>query len=149
MRTLSEAGVPVAVNAAPVIPGLNDEEIPAILRAAREHGASWASYTILRLPGAVEGLFLGWLKREMPERASKIVTRLRDMRGGALSESHFGKRMKGQGEFAGTIRQLFRVQARACAFREDEVAFDLTRFTRRRAAPQGDLFESGEGRPAR
>ncbi len=140
MRTLSDAGIPVAVNTAPVIPGLNDEEIPALLRAAREAGARWASYTILRLPGAVEGLFLDWLQREMPARASKIENRLRAMRGGELSEARFGKRMRGEGEFAGAIRQLFRVEARRCGFQEGTFAFDTSVFTRPPANGQGELF---------
>ncbi len=139
VRALAMAGIPVTVNVAPIIPGLNDEEIPAILASAAEHGASAASYTILRLPGAVEGLFLGWLEREMPARASKIITRIRDMRGGALHEGRFGKRMRGEGEFAGTIRQLFQVYCRKYGLVREEFAFDETKF-RRDPPVQGDLF---------
>jgi len=141
VRALAEAGIPVTVNVAPIIPGLNDEEIPALLKLAAENGASSASYTILRLPGAVEGLFLGWLERELPGKASKIIARLKDMRGGALHERRFGKRMRGEGEIAGAIRQLFQVNCRRYGLTREEFAFDETKF--RKAPPaQGDLFGS-------
>jgi DNA repair photolyase len=139
IRALARAGVPVAVNIAPVIPGLNDAEIPAILRAAANHGATRASYTMLRLPGAVAELFLGWLEREMPDRAGKIVNRLKDVRGGELSESRFGKRMRGDGEIASAIRQLFGVQRRALGYTDAAFEFDTSAF-RAGPAPQGELF---------
>jgi DNA repair photolyase len=99
------------VSLAPVIPGLTDHEIPEILRAAAEHGASWASWLLLRLPGTVEGIFTRWLAETLPERSGKVLNRLRHLRGGALNDSRFGRRMRGQGVFAEQIRGLF---ATAC-----------------------------------
>ena len=81
IRVLADAGVPVGVNVAPIIPGLTDEEVPAILKAAREAGATSAGRTIVRLPYAVKPLFLEWLEREFPLRAPKVIARLRDIRG--------------------------------------------------------------------
>jgi len=108
---LARCGVPVGVNVAPVVPGLTDEEIPAILSAARDHGATSASYILLKLPGAVEPLFLDWLNRSLPLRAGKIVSRIQDTRGGRLNDSRFGLRMTGAGEIAGAIGTLFALRA--------------------------------------
>ncbi len=112
IEELAKAGVTVGVNVAPIIPALTDEEIPAILKAASEHGASSAGYILLRLPGAVEPLFLDWVKRVLPERAPKIINRIRETRNGALSEMAFGKRMRGEGETADAINRLFVLYAK-------------------------------------
>ncbi|MEW6509442.1 MAG: PA0069 family radical SAM protein [Bacteroidota bacterium] len=109
IETLARNGIPVGVNAAPIIPGLTDEELPAILREAAAHGAKTAGYILVRLPGAVEPLFLDWLQREFPERAPKVLSRIRDTRSGALSDARFGSRMRGEGEIADTVRSLFRL----------------------------------------
>ncbi|MGL4511772.1 MAG: PA0069 family radical SAM protein [Lacipirellulaceae bacterium] len=108
---LVEGGVPVHVVAAPVIPGLNDHELPAILAAAREAGASSASYTLLRLPGSVREVFLEWLARCEPRRATRVATLLRGVREGGLSSSRFGERMSGVGPYAAQIARTFRVFA--------------------------------------
>jgi DNA repair photolyase len=107
IRALADAGVPVSVNVAPIIPGLTDEEVPAIMKAARDAGASGAGMTIVRLPHAVEPLFLEWLARELPERSSKVLARLRDVRGGGLTDPRFGTRHSGEGEIAAMIAGLF------------------------------------------
>ncbi len=107
IHMLSENNIPVGVNIAPVIPGLNDEEIPAILKEAAANGAYSAGHSILRLPYSVKDLFVDWLKREFPGKASKVINRIRDTRGGKLNESQLGKRMSGEGEFAETIHRLF------------------------------------------
>ena len=86
IATLHEAGVPAGVNLAPLIPGLNDEEVPRILEAAAANGAQWANYIMVRLPGAVKPLFIDWLQRNMPGRASKIISRLQAVRDGELSD---------------------------------------------------------------
>ncbi|MCI0456367.1 MAG: PA0069 family radical SAM protein [Gemmataceae bacterium] len=112
VRELASAGVPVGVLVAPVIPGLNDHEIPAILQAASEAGARHAGYTILRLPHAVAGLFEGWLEQHFPERKDKVLGRIREMRGGQLNDPHFGTRMRGEGVLADAIRDLFRLARR-------------------------------------
>lgn len=123
---LAKAGIPVGVNAAPIIPGLTDEELPSILKAAAEQGATTAGYILIRLPGAVKPLFLEWLKRELPDRAVKIINRIKDTRNGLLSDPKFGRRMTGDGEVARTIQALFDIHAakynlepRFCGLRTD------------------------------
>lgn len=112
IRLLAEAGVPVNVMVAPIVPGLTDEEIPAILNAAAEAGARTAGFTIVRLPYAVAPLFEDWLARHFPTRKEKILSRIRTMRGGKLNDSTFGLRMRGDGIFAEQIRRVFEVGAR-------------------------------------
>ncbi len=109
VRDLSQAGVPVGVMVAPIIPGLNDAEIPAVLEAARDAGARTAAYTMLRLPYQVKTVFLDWLRREYPLRAGRVEAEIRRMRDGELNDSRFGKRFKGEGERAEQIGRLFRV----------------------------------------
>jgi DNA repair photolyase len=111
IETLARSGIPVGVNVAPVIPGLTDEELPAILKAAAEHGALSAGYIMLRLPGAVKSLFINWLERELPLRAGKVLHRIRETRHGELSDARFGSRLKGEGEIAETIDKLFTLHA--------------------------------------
>lgn len=112
MRDLTDAGVPVRVMTAPIIPGLNDSEIPALLAAAAEAGAKHAAYTILRLPYAVKPIFLEWLEREEPLKRDRVVGQIESVRDGQLNSSNFGERMRGTGEIAEQIKQTFRVFAR-------------------------------------
>lgn len=112
IETLSAAGIPVAVNVAPVIPGLTDEEVPAILAAAAAAGATSAGYITVRLPGPVEPLFRAWLERTVPERAQKVLNRLRSHRGGALNDARFGHRMRGSGPWAELLGRVFTVACR-------------------------------------
>jgi DNA repair photolyase len=112
LRELASAGVPCGVFVAPIIPALNDHEVPAILQAAREAGASAASYTVVRLPWGVEEQFEAWLREHRPERAERVLNRLRSLRSGKLSDSRFGRRMRGTGLFAEQIAALFRSAAR-------------------------------------
>lgn len=112
IEVLTAAGVPVNVMVAPIIPGLTDEEVPAILDAAAAAGARTAGFTIVRLPLAVAPLFEDWLERHFPSRKKKILDRLRHMRSGKLNDPNFGSRMRGEGIFAEQIRQMFKVSAR-------------------------------------
>lgn len=104
---VAAAGVPVSVMVAPIIPGLNDHEIPAILEAAAAAGATGAGWVFLRLPGAVAGLFERWLDEHYPERKEKVLNRLRSLRGGRLNDPRFGSRMRGEGTWAEQIAALF------------------------------------------
>jgi DNA repair photolyase len=104
---LAEHGVPSGVIISPVIPGLTDHEIPAILARAREAGASFAAFTMLRLPHGVAALFEAWLGEHLPDRKEKVLGRLRQLRGGCLTDSRFGHRMSGDGAFADLTAQLF------------------------------------------
>jgi DNA repair photolyase len=112
IETLVKAGVPVGVLVAPVIPGLTDHELPAILKTAASAGATFAGYTPLRLPGAVAPLFEQWLVHHFPDRKEKILNRIRSIRGGKLNDANFNTRMVGQGEFADGIANLFAVGCR-------------------------------------
>jgi DNA repair photolyase len=104
---LNAAGVPAGVMVAPVIPGLNDHEIPAILARAREAGARFAGYVVLRLPFGVKTLFEEWLERHFPDRKTRVLGRIAQMRGGRLNDPRFGTRMRGEGPLASLIDELF------------------------------------------
>jgi DNA repair photolyase len=110
---LREAGVPVGVMVAPVIPGLTDHEMPGILTACAKVGAQFAGYTIMRLPFAVAPLFERWLDEYFPERKAKVLSRIRSVRGGdRLSDPRWGTRIKGEGIFAEQIARLFQMSCR-------------------------------------
>ena len=111
---LADAGIPTAVMVAPVIPGLTDEEMPRILAAAAAAGARSASWIFVRLPHPVDGLFLDWLGRHLPDRRDRVVRRIRETRGGSgrLSDARFGRRMRGEGEYARQLAALFAASAR-------------------------------------
>jgi DNA repair photolyase len=106
---LAAAGVPVGVMTAPIIPGLNDREIPAILEAAKAAGAGTASYTLLRLPLAVRPIFEEWLTRNCPDKADRVLSLIRSTRDGKMNDSQFGRRKRGQGLYAEQIEQTFKV----------------------------------------
>jgi DNA repair photolyase len=112
VRELSAAGIPVMVMTAPIIPALNDHEIPKLLEAAAEAGAVGAGYVFVRLPYQNKALFLDWLKREYPERAAHVVSQLMEARDGKLSDSAFGRRMRGTGVRADQIARTFKMFAR-------------------------------------
>lgn len=112
IRTLTDAGVPVRVLTAPIIPGLNDHEIPELLGAAARAGAIAAGYTVVRLPLSVEPIFVEWLERHRPGERDKVLGRIREFRGGELYRSKFGERMRGSGAAAARLSQLFAVASR-------------------------------------
>jgi DNA repair photolyase len=112
MRELSAAGVRVVVMTAPIIPGVNDMEMPALLQAAAAAGATGAGYVLLRLPWQNKGIFEDWLAREFPQRAEKVEGLVRGTRGGRLYSAAWGSRMRGEGEIAAQIGRTFEVFAR-------------------------------------
>jgi DNA repair photolyase len=116
LKELSDAGIPTMVLIAPVIPGLTDHEMPAILAAAREAGALGAGYTMLRLPHGLPELFTTWLEQHYPEKKEKILSRVRDLHGGKMSGPRFGDRMRGQGLIAETVKQVFVVTKKKLGF---------------------------------
>ena len=120
MELLAKAGVPVGIGIAPIIPGLNDTDIPGLLKEARRRGASYAFHTLLRLPGSVKDVFFHRLKEQLPLRAARIEHRIREVRNGALSESRFGRRHHGQGPYWESIERLWDVWTRRAGFHEDE-----------------------------
>jgi DNA repair photolyase len=107
VKTLSESGIPVGVMTAPIIPGLNESEIPQLLEAIKDAGAIRAYYILLRLPLTVEPVFLEWLNRVRPNHEEKVLGRIRQVRGGKLNSSAWGERMLGQGVIAEQIRSMF------------------------------------------
>jgi len=109
---LSAAGIPVHVMVAPVIPGLNDSEIPAILNASADAGATSASHILVRLPHSVKDIFRDWLAVHRPDQAEKVLSRLAAARDGKLNDVRFGRRMRGTGPMAEQIASLFAVTAR-------------------------------------
>ena len=130
VRALADAGVPVRVMTAPIIPGLNDSEIPALLAAAAEAGATAAGYTMLRLPWSVRPVFLDWLSRVRPLAREKVEHLIRDVRGGELNSSEWRERMRGTGVIADQIAQLFKVCRRRSGLDGALPDYDLTLFRR-------------------
>jgi len=118
IEELSAAGVPVIALTAPLIPGLTDHEVPALLDAAAKAGARDAGYVLLRLPHAVAPLFEAWLERHAPGHKEKVLGRLRELRGGKLYDATFGKRMTGEGPLAEQMKALFEVSRRRAGFPE-------------------------------
>lgn len=130
MKMLAEAGVAVGVMAAPMIPGLNDSELPNILEAAKAAGAESAGYVMLRLPMTVEPVFLEWLQRTQPEKREKIEGRIKETRAGRLNSSAWGERMRGTGEMSQQIRNLFRIFSRKHGFDAGLTPLDCSQFRR-------------------
>jgi DNA repair photolyase len=118
IRALSEAGVPVAVMVAPVIPGLNDNEIERILEAAYEAGARQAGYVMLRLPLEIKSLFREWLASEFPDRAKRVIKLVQSLHGGRDYEAEFGLRQRGRGPFAEHIAARFRLALKRLGMNE-------------------------------
>lgn len=144
MARLHQAGVPVGVLFAPLIPAINDHELERVLEASRQAGATQAGYVLLRLPNELKQLFADWLDSHFPDRAAHVHSLLRQMRGGALNDSQFGRRMRGQGVFADLYSQrLKRICARLGLNRE-RLALNTTAFRPPRSgtadSPQMPLF---------
>ncbi|HET6567745.1 MAG TPA: PA0069 family radical SAM protein [Rhodothermales bacterium] len=139
IRELAEHGIPVGVNVAPIIPGLTDEEMPAILKAAADHGAQYAGYTIVRLPGAVESLFGRWIHETFPDRANKVMARIRSIRGDDLGGRTFGRRMRGDGVWAELLNELFHATCTRSGLNQREHKLALHHF-RHLTPGQTELF---------
>jgi DNA repair photolyase len=129
IRGLSEAGVPVAVMVAPIVPGLTDSEIERILEAARDAGASEAGYVLLRLPLELKDVFREWLAEAFPDRADRVIGLLRSMHGGKDYVAKFGERQKGRGPYADQIALRFRLALKRLRLNERRHALRLDLFT--------------------
>jgi DNA repair photolyase len=147
IRTLAEAGIPVGVSIAPVIPFVTEQDMERVLEACAEAGASNASYIVLRLPWEVAPLFKDWLSAHFPDRADRVMSRVRDMRGGKDYDSDFSTRMKGEGLWADLLKQRFHNAARRLGLNErDRGILDMSHFKRgepvkpQRDNPQLNLF---------
>jgi DNA repair photolyase len=140
IRTLAEAGIPVGVSVSPQIPFIN-EDLEQVLAAAWEAGARSAFYTVLRLPWEINALFQEWLRLHFPDRAERVMARVRDMRGGRDYDADFATRMKGSGLWADLIRQRFRQACRRHGFNLDRHALDASGFRSPSPSGQRALFE--------
>ncbi len=136
IEELTKAGVPVFVMVAPVIPALNEHELPALLKAAAEAGAVGAGYTVVRTNGAVQDVFRAWLQQHFPDRAAKVIAQISAAHGGRMNDTDFGRRMKGEGAFAENIRRVFQVMRRR--YFADRVLPELDR-TQFKVPPEGQL----------
>jgi DNA repair photolyase len=112
VEALAKAGVPVRVLAAPMIPGLTDHELPAIIKASANAGATGVHFIPLRLPFALKELFDTWLATHFPDRREKVLHRIREIRGGRLNDPGFGSRMRGEGAYADQLRALYQATVR-------------------------------------
>jgi len=130
VEALASAGVPVGILVAPIIPTLNEPEIPAVLAAAKAAGAQWAGKEVLRLPLTVAPVFQEWLQRNYPEKVEKVLNRIRAIRGGKLNDARFGSRMRGEGIFAEQISQIFHVARRKVGLAEDGPELSTASFRR-------------------
>lgn len=140
MQALHEAGVPVGVMVAPVVPALTDHELERILEAAHEHGARAAGYVLLRLPYELKEVWREWLELHYPDRAAHVMSLVRQMRGGRDYDSRFGTRMRGEGPFARLLGQRFAIASRRLGFGRLP-ALETGRFMAPRIpSPQGELF---------
>jgi DNA repair photolyase len=141
IETLARAGIPVGALIAPVIPGLTDHEMPAILSAVAKAGAIAAGYVPLRLPYGVAPLFEEWLTLHRPLQKEKILNRIRDIRGGRLNDPNFGSRLQGSGPYAEHIAELFEVSCRKAGLNSSRLTLSAKAF-RRPGPSQMSLFES-------
>ena len=140
IKALTQAGVPTGVLAAPMIPGLNDAEMEAIIEAAHQAGARSASYVLLRLPLELREMFTAWLHEHVPDRARRVLALIRETRAGALNDSHFHDRFKGSGPYADLLHQRFGRLRRKFAM-EERTPLDPTQFRPPAARePQLSLF---------
>ncbi len=130
IRRLAEAGIPVAVSVAPVIPALNDHELEGIVAAAAEAGASSAAYILLRLPREVRALFKEWLATHYPDRAAHVMSLIRQSRQGAENDAQFGRRMRGTGAIADAIAHRFRLAVKRHGLDRPARPLDTSKFRR-------------------
>lgn len=139
IQKLSESGIPVRVMAAPIIPGLNSNEIPNIIKAAADRGALAAGFTIVRLNGSIGEIFIDWVQKAYPDRAEKVLNMIKACHGGTLNDSRFGTRMSGEGNIAQSIHQLFRMSCKRFLAGREMPGYNLSLFTPRNGK-QTELF---------
>ncbi len=144
LRTLAQAGVPVGVSVSPIIPFVNEPELERVLQAAAEAGARSAFSIVLRLPWEVSPLFQQWLQEHFPERAERVMARIREMRGGKNNDSSFGSRMTGTGIWAQLLRQRFHKACARLGLNRERQPLDLTGFRVPPAATQTPRARTGE-----
>ncbi len=132
IKRLSDAGIPVNVNVAPIIPGINDEEIFNVVKAVADAGAISAGYIVVRLNGHNDLLFEDWVKKNFPDRANKVLNQIKSMHGGKLNDSNYGRRMRGEGKFAELIRNQFILARRKFLYGRTMPSLNYTSFEEQR-----------------
>ncbi len=141
IEQLQKAGVPAGIMTAPIIPGLNSDEIPALIEAAANHGADAAGYTMVRLNGSIGAIFKDWIHKNYPDRAEKVLHHIENVHGGQLNDSRYGTRMRGEGNIAQSINQLFKLSVKKHLAGRDKFEFDLSAFRRPGEIRQMELFD--------
>jgi DNA repair photolyase len=140
IEQLSKAGIPTGVMMAPIIPSLTSTEIPELIKAAGQHGATRAGYTIVRLNGAIGDIFHDWIQKNFPDAAEKVLSQIKEAHGGLVNDSRYGTRMRGEGKIAASIRQLFKMSVKRYIGNNEEFEYDLTAFRRPGEVQQLELF---------
>jgi DNA repair photolyase len=130
VKELSELGIPVGVMTAPMIPGLNDHEMPALLETAAANGAKFAGYTVVRLNDAVKIIFNDWLYKNFPDRADKVWHLIEGMHGGQVNDSVAGRRMRGEGNIADLIKQQFKIHTKKHGLNLERFEYNTELFQR-------------------
>lgn len=140
LEELSKRNIPCGVMVAPIIPGINNHEIPKVVELAAQAGARCAGYTIVRLNGAIGPIFKDWLQKAFPDRAEKVWNQICEAHGGNVNDSRFGVRMRGEGKMAKSIKQLFDISVRRFIKDEDEFEYNLDLFDHKAGEAQLSLF---------
>lgn len=140
IEELNKAGVPCGIMTAPIVPGLNSMEIPGLIETAAAHGAVTAGYTIVRLNGAIGEIFTDWVYKNFPDAAEKILNQVKACHDGKLNDSVYGRRMRGEGNMAESIRALFKAAVKRHLKGRHTFDYDLTRFRRPGETKQLELF---------
>ncbi len=140
IEELNKAGIPVGVMTAPIIPGLNSDEIPKLIEAATNAGADVAGYTMVRLNGSIKDIFTDWITKNFPDRAEKVLHQIAEIHGGEVNDSRFGTRMRGEGNISKSINQLFKMAVKKHLSGRKKFEFDLTQFRRPGESKQMELF---------
>jgi DNA repair photolyase len=141
VRKLAEAGIHVGVLTAPIIPGLTDHEIPSLVQAAKDAGAKFVGYNIVHLPFGVKDIFESWIKQTYPERAERVLNRIREMRGGKLNDPRFGFRMSGEGIYAEQIKNLYKIARKKAGFEKSSFKVSTEHFRVPGRSVQKGLFD--------
>jgi len=140
VRELAKANIPVGVMVAPIIPGINSHEVADVVAAAAEAGAKSAGYTIVRLNGQIGEIFKDWLEKNFPDRAAKVWNQICECHGGKVNDSRWGVRMRGEGQVASAIKQLFHLAVQKHGLNRDEFEFNLVDFNPNAGKAQLRLF---------
>jgi DNA repair photolyase len=140
IEELNKNGIPTGIMTAPIIPGLNSDEIPDLIRSAADAGAMMAGYTIVRLNGSIGQIFEDWIHKAFPDRAEKVLNHIKNVHGGSLNDSQWGRRMHGEGNIAESINALFNMAKKKYLSGREPYEYNLESFCRPGTSTQLELF---------